>query len=320
MAAALVNSGGVDHADGGGSADRGVGIRHLHRALNDVAVAGRVAAQLQGGAHAQGGSGSQIAPGDGLGQRLAVGIAAAGAAGQQIGAAGCSWRDSHTADHRCGVRNHYRGLGILTVVVAVIGSHTGRPDLALAGVGSIDGGRDVGGQRPFQVPGIAVADIVAIGIAAARCCHQQVGAAGWRHWRQANGGCSGWGVDHEVDGLRGGQTAAVGCCQRDAVAAGRERAFVKGEVAIGIRCLSGELAIDVRDPGNTELTGSSSLSVTVASKEMLSPTSYKSPLRGAAMLIVGAVPMVRKMMSEQFSPTSSLTSSVMACVAADKPA
>ena len=83
---------GVDHADGGGSADRGVGIRHLHRALNDVAIAGRVAAQLQGGAHAQGCSGSQIAPGDGLGQSLAVGIAAAGAAGQQIGAAGCSWR------------------------------------------------------------------------------------------------------------------------------------------------------------------------------------------------------------------------------------
>ena len=89
MAAALELRSGVDHADGGGSADRGVGIRHLHRALNDVAIAGRVAAQLQGGAHAQGRSGGQIAPGDGLGQSLAVGIAA-GAAGHrsELGAAG----------------------------------------------------------------------------------------------------------------------------------------------------------------------------------------------------------------------------------------
>ena len=36
-----------------------------------------------------------------------------------------------------------------------------------------------------------------------------------------------WVLIDEVDGLRGGQTAAVGCCQRDAVAAGRERALLK---------------------------------------------------------------------------------------------
>ena len=184
-----------------------VGIRPLHRALNDVAIAGRVAAQPQGGAHAQGRSGSQIAPGDGLGQSLAIGIAAAAAAGQLIGAAGCSWRDGHAADHRCGVRNHNRGLGILTVVVAVIGDHTGRPDLALAGVGGIDGGRGVGGQRPVQIPFIAVADVVTIGIAAARCCHHQLSLdLDWRGTRARTGAVGGV-LTTKAKVLRRGQTA-----------------------------------------------------------------------------------------------------------------
>ena len=63
----------------------------------------------------------RLSPGDGLGQRFAIGIAAAGAAGHADRSCWVQLRDSHAADHRSGVRNHHRGLGILTVVVAIVG-------------------------------------------------------------------------------------------------------------------------------------------------------------------------------------------------------